>query len=67
MKKCQTMKKQNTTEVSSKFLNPFDKGVSYVDFIKAMGTQKIDDYCKGKLTEEQIEFLKTEIKLLTKK
>jgi len=62
------MKKSNSTEGSFKqFVNPFDKGVTYVDFKKAMGTQKIEDYCKGKLTDEQIEYLKQELILTNKK
>lgn len=29
------------------FLNPFDKGVSYVDFKKALGNKTVAEYCKG--------------------
>ena len=52
--------------VESKFLNPFSEGVSYKAFIAELDKSKktIEDYCKNKLTDEQIEFLKTEIKLI---
>ena len=56
---------ENKTKV---FLNPFDKGVSYSDFSKALKESKktLKDYTKNHLTESQIEFLDRELKLLTK-
>ena len=48
------------------FLNPFDKGVSYDEFLKALGTKSIAEYCKGKLTQDQIAWLENEIKLIKK-
>jgi len=60
------MKKQDITEAKFDFVNPFDNGVTYEQFLKAKGIESIEDYCKGKLTYEQIEFLKTEINLITK-
>lgn len=58
-----------TTEATKKvtkdeFVNPFKEGVSYNEFCKAMGTITVRDYCKGKLTDEQIDFLETELNLL---
>jgi hypothetical protein len=50
-----------------KFINPFDKGVSYETFLKAIPkTKTIAEYCKGKLEKEQIEFLENEIKSIKK-
>ena len=54
-------------KVTAKFLNPFDKGVTYDDFKKAIGNKSIADYCKGKLTKEQIQWLENDIKLIIKK
>lgn len=48
------------------FLNPFATGVSYADFLKAVGTQTIALYCKGKLTDEEIAFIEKEISLIKK-
>lgn len=48
-------------EVKKEFVNPFEDGVTYEQFTKAKGNQSIDDYCKGKLTENQIETLKREL------
>lgn len=49
----------------SKFLNPFDSGVSYTDFLASIPKDKsIEEHCKGILTQEDIEFLNTEIKLI---
>ena len=49
------------------FLNPYDVGVTYVQFQEALGKKSVAEYCKGKLTEEQIEFLEKELELLNKK
>ena len=46
------------------FLNPFDKGVNYEDFLKACkGDENVAKYCEGKLTKEQIEWLIEDLKL----
>jgi hypothetical protein len=50
------MKKETET-----FLNPFEDGVTYDQFLKAKGNKSIEDYCKGKLTENQIETLNREL------
>ena len=44
------------------FVNPFDKGVNYAEFEKALGNKKIETYCKGKLSKEQIDFLVEDFK-----
>lgn len=49
------------------FLNPFTEGVSYVQFIEAMGKQTVAEYCKDKLTKEEIVWLETELSILNKK
>lgn len=50
-----------------KFLNPFEIGVTYVEFQKALGKKSVAEYCKGKLEKEQIEFLEAELLILNKK
>ncbi len=52
---------------SDKFLNPYEVGVTYVQFQEALGKKSVAEYCKGKLTEEEIEFLEKELELLNKK
>ena len=54
-------------EKETKFLNPFDKGVTYVEFQKALGKKSIAEYCNGKLEKEQIEFLEKELSIINKK
>ena len=44
------------------FVNPFDKNVNYAEFEKALGNKKIETYCKGKLSKEQIDFLVEDFK-----
>ena len=51
----------------SKFLNPFEVGVTYAEFQKALGKKSVAEYCKGKLEKEQIEFLEAELLILNKK
>lgn len=55
------MKKVNETEP---FVNPFEDGVTYEQFLKAKGNKSIEDYCNENLTKEQIETLKNEINKL---
>lgn len=52
---------------SDKFLNPFDIGVTYKQFQEELGKKSVAEYCKGKLNEEEIEFLEKELELLKKK
>ena len=47
-----------------KFLNPFDAGVTYVEFKKALGKKTVSEYCKGKLSDEEIAFLEKELSIL---
>ena len=57
-----------TEEVKeAKFLNPFEVGVTYAEFQKALGKKSVAEYCKGKLEKEQIEFLEAELLILNKK
>jgi hypothetical protein len=44
------------------FVNPFEQGVNYAEFEKALGNKKIETYCKGKLSKEQIDFLVEDFK-----
>ena len=54
-------------EEEKKFLNPFDAGVTYVEFQKALGKKTVAEYCKGKLTKDQIEFLENELEIIKSK
>lgn len=45
------------------FLNPLKKGVSYDFFLEALGTKTVSEYCKGKLTEKEINWITNEIKI----
>jgi hypothetical protein len=50
---------------NKEFINPFEKGVDYKMFLEAAG-KDIEGYCKGKLTEEQIDWLKEDLKYYKK-
>ena len=52
--------------MSSKFINPFESGVTYKQFLKAVDKKTISEYCKNKLTKEQIEWLENDIKSIKK-
>ena len=47
------------------FKNPFEKGVTYLDFIEELEKSKktLSEYCKDKLTKDEIEYLKIEIEI----
>jgi hypothetical protein len=51
-------------EKEVKFLNPFDEGVTYAEFQKALGKKSVSEYCKGKLTEDEIKWLENELSIL---
>lgn len=55
-------KKQTETTNDMDFLNPFNKGVNYDMFLEAKGKESVKDYCKGHLTDEQIEWLENDLK-----
>ena len=55
---------ETITEKKGKFLNPFDKGVTYAEFQKALGKKSVAEYCKEKLSDEQIAFLEIELSIL---
>jgi len=55
---------EETQVKETKFLNPFDAGVTYVEFQKALGKKSVAEYCKGKLTEDEIKWLENELSLL---
>jgi len=44
------------------FINPFATGVDYKMFLDAMGKFSVKEYCKGNLTQEQIEWLENDLK-----
>lgn len=59
-------KKQTVKKVA--FVNPFEQGVKYIDFLKAIPSGKtVEEYVKGKLTDDQIDWLSREIKYFKQK
>jgi hypothetical protein len=56
------MAKQETKTEVKEFVNPFETGVNYKTFLDVVGSTKVEDYCKGHLTEEQIDFLVNDLK-----
>lgn len=50
------------------FVNPFEAGVNYTQFLAAIPEGvTVEDYCKDKLTPEQIQWLTEDLKHFTKK
>jgi hypothetical protein len=58
---------KETVKAEKIFVNPFDNGVTYVQFLEAKGTVSVAEYCKGKLTADQIEWLENDLKHFIKK
>ena len=56
------------TKEQKTFLNPFQSGVSYEQFLAAIPTGvTVEDYCKGELTQEQIDWLTTDLNIYKNK
>lgn len=54
-------------EPKAKFLNPFEAGVNYKQFLEALGKKSVADYCKDHLTTEQIEWLEKDLEIFKSK
>ena len=51
-----------------KFVNPFDEGVTYADFLKSLPTNKsVSEHLRNKCTPQEIEWIESEIKNFKKK
>lgn len=55
------MAKETKKETKKEFVNPFEPGVNYKMFTDALNGEGVKDYCKGELTDEQIEFLENDL------
>lgn len=60
------MAKEKNNEVTN-FVNPFNEGVNYKMFLDAKGDQSVEDYCAGKLTQDEIKWLIEDLKFYTNK
>jgi len=55
-------------QAKPKFVNPFDEGVTYEDFLKSLPTGKtVKQHLINKCSIEQIEWIETELKHLKNK
>jgi hypothetical protein len=53
-------------EVKKSFLNPFNEGVSYCDFLKSIDGTSINEALKSKCSKDEIEWIELEIKTYNK-
>jgi hypothetical protein len=51
----------NTPSEPDKFVNPFQKGVTYADFVKALGDKTVAEYAGAYLTIQEVSWLEREI------
>jgi len=49
-------------EEKKEFVNPLLEGVNYIQFLEAVGKDTVKEYCKGHLTDEQIDCLENDLK-----
>lgn len=56
-------------EIKAGFLNPFGEKTTYTEFQEAIKTSKLslEEYCKGKLDKDQIDWLEKELSIINKK
>lgn len=51
----------------NEFLNPFNEGVSYADFLESVPKGKtIEEHCNKQITKEQLDFLIEDLKHFNK-
>ena len=57
---------RKVAEINEGFLNPYGVGTSYKEFKAELKKAKatVEEYCKGKLTEDQLTFLEKELSIL---
>lgn len=54
-------------EKKEAFLNPFENGVTYEEFLKAIPKGKtVEEYCKGKIEGDDLNWLVEEIEIYKK-
>ena len=53
-------------KVKKEKVNPFDKGVTYVEFLEAIGKTSVKDYLKNICTDDQISWLENELSIIKK-
>jgi hypothetical protein len=51
----------NDPTAKDEFVNPFQKGVTYKDFVKAIGNKTVKEYCGDYLTIQEVSWLEREI------
>lgn len=56
-------------EIKAGFLNPFGEKTTYAEFLDAVKDSKLswEEYCEGKLSEDEIDFIKRELSIINKK
>lgn len=54
-------KKKAAPKAAESVVNPFDKGVSYADFLEALGDNNPSEYLKDVCSEDQLQWLETEL------
>ena len=56
-------------EIKAGFLNPFGEKTTYTEFQEAIKASKLslEEYCKGKLSQDQIDWLEKELSIINKK
>lgn len=62
------MAKAKKAAAPKEIVNPFDKGVTYLDFLKALPDgMQISEYLKEVCTDEQLAWLEKELEHFNKK
>jgi hypothetical protein len=57
--------KKNKEPVAIPFLNPFDKGVSYIEFFNSIPKgKKLEEHLNKKVSQEELDYLKKELSIL---
>ncbi len=63
----ETIAARKAQEIKDGYLNPFGECTTYPEFLEQVGKKTIAEYCKGKVTDEELSWLEADIKLFNKK
>ena len=63
------IKERKAQEIKDGFLDPFGQETTYVEFLKEIAKSKgtIAEYCKGKVSEDQLAWLEKDIAIFKTK
>ena len=57
------IKERKAAEIKAGFLNPFGEKTSYAEFLEQVGKKTVAEYCKDKITADELAWLEVELSI----